>query len=68
MGLTGCIKHWEFGGYSNILPLIKLGLTRQESSPHSPTISYSRCCNKRNNDNATKIFIPITDCPFQFLL
>ncbi len=35
--LTRGIKHWGLSGYSNILLRIKLGVTRQESSPQSPT-------------------------------
>ncbi len=38
--LTRGIKHWGLSGYSNILPRIKFGVTGQESSPQSPTISY----------------------------
>lgn len=38
--LTRGIKHWGLGGYSNFLPRIKFGVTGQESSPQSPTISY----------------------------
>jgi len=37
---THGIKHWGLSGYSNILPRIKFGVTGQESSPQSPTISY----------------------------
>jgi hypothetical protein len=37
---TRGIKHWGLSGYSNILPRIKFGVTGQESSPQSPTISY----------------------------
>ncbi len=37
---TCSIKHCGLGGYSNILPRIKFGVTGQESSPQSPTISY----------------------------
>ncbi len=33
-------KHWGLSGYSNILPRMKFGLSGQESSPQSPTISY----------------------------
>jgi len=40
--LTCGIKHWGLGGYSSILPRIKFGVIRQESSPQSPTISYRR--------------------------
>jgi hypothetical protein len=36
---TSCIKHWGLSGYLNILPRIKFGVTRQESSPQSPTVS-----------------------------
>jgi len=38
--LTRGIKHWGLSGYSSILPRIKLGVTGQDSSPQSPTISY----------------------------
>jgi len=38
--LTSGIKHWGLSGYSSILPRIKFGVTGQESSPQSPTISY----------------------------
>jgi hypothetical protein len=38
--LTRGIKHWGFSGYSSVLPRIKFGVTGQDSSPHSPTISY----------------------------
>jgi hypothetical protein len=38
---TTCgIKHWGLSGYANSLPRIKFGVTGQESSPQSPTISY----------------------------
>jgi len=37
---TRGIKHWGLGGYLGILPRIKFGITGQESSPQSPTISY----------------------------
>ena len=37
---TRGIKHWGLSGYVSILPRIKFGVTRQESSPQSPTISY----------------------------
>ena len=37
---TRGIKHWGLSGYLNILPRIKFGVTRQESSPQSPTVSY----------------------------
>jgi len=38
--LTCGIKHWGLGGYSSILSRIKFSVTGQDSSPHSPTISY----------------------------
>ncbi len=38
--LTSGIKHWGLSGYSSILPRVKFGVTGQESSPQSPTISY----------------------------
>ena len=38
--LTSGIKHWGLSGYASILPRIKFGVTGQESSPQSPTISY----------------------------
>jgi hypothetical protein len=37
---TRGIKHWGLSGYLNILPRIKFGITGQECSPQSPTISY----------------------------
>ena len=37
---TRGIKHWGLGGYANILPRIKFGVSGQESSPQTPTISY----------------------------
>ncbi|MCB0539804.1 MAG: hypothetical protein KDE33_19975, partial [Bacteroidetes bacterium] len=40
--LTSGIKHWGLNGYSSILPRIKFGVTGQDSSPQSPTISYRR--------------------------
>ena len=39
-GTTRGIKHWGLGGYSNILLRIKFGVTGQDCSPQSPTISY----------------------------
>jgi hypothetical protein len=50
--LTRGIKHWGLSGYSSILPRIKIGLTGQESSPQSPTISYRRplCARLRNTN------------------
>ena len=38
--LTCGIKHWGLGVYSSILSRIKFSVTGQDSSPHSPTISY----------------------------
>lgn len=40
--LTRGIKHWGLSGYVRFLPRIKFGVTGQESSPQSPTISYRR--------------------------
>lgn len=37
---TRGVKHWGLSGYTSILPHIKFGVTGQESSPQSPTISY----------------------------
>ena len=37
---TNGIKHWGLSGYASVLPRIKFGVTGQESSPQSPTISY----------------------------
>jgi hypothetical protein len=37
--ITRGIKHWGLSGYSGVLPRIKFGVTGQESSPQSPTIS-----------------------------
>ena len=41
---TRGIKHWGLSGYANILPRIKFGVSGQESSPQSPTISYRQRC------------------------
>lgn len=38
--VTRGIKHWGLSGYLSILPRIKFGVTGQDSSPQSPTISY----------------------------
>jgi len=38
--ITRGIKHWGLSGYLNILPRREFGVTGQESSPQSPTISY----------------------------
>jgi hypothetical protein len=40
--LTSGIKHWGLSGYVIVLPRIKFGVTGQDSSPQSPTISYRR--------------------------
>lgn len=40
--ITRGIKHWGLGSYASILPRIKFGVTGQESSPQSPTISYRK--------------------------
>jgi hypothetical protein len=40
--LTSGIKHWGLSGYASVLPRIKFSVTRQGSSPQSPTISYRR--------------------------
>jgi len=37
---TRGIKHWGLSDYSSTLPRIEFGVTVQESSPQSPTISY----------------------------
>ena len=37
---TRGIKHWGLSCYTNILPCIKFGVSGQESSQQSPTISY----------------------------
>jgi len=38
--VTRGIKHWGLSGYASVLPRIKFGVTGQDSSPQSPTISY----------------------------
>ena len=40
--VTSGIKHWGLCGYTSVLPRIKFSVTRQDSSPQSPTISYRR--------------------------
>jgi len=40
--LTKAICNKGFSGNSSILPRIKFGVTGQDSSPQSPTISYRR--------------------------
>jgi len=37
LAITSGIKHWGLSGYSSVLPRIKFGVTRQESSTQSPT-------------------------------
>jgi len=58
--ITSGIKHWGLGGYANFLHRIKFGVTGQESSPQSPTISYRRPLQasreKRQRQNERKIF------------
>lgn len=39
---TRGIKHWGLSGCMCFLPRIKFGVTGQESSPQSPTISYRK--------------------------
>ena len=52
---TRGIKHWGLSGYSNILPRIKFGVTGQESSPQTPTISYRQTLAARlKNEPANK--------------
>ena len=43
--VTSGIKHWGLGGYSSVLPRINFGVTGQDSSPQSPTISYRQPLN-----------------------
>jgi len=38
--VTRGIKNRGLSGYTNVLPRIKFGVTGQDSSPQSPTISY----------------------------
>ncbi|MBN2237187.1 MAG: hypothetical protein JW729_06480 [Bacteroidales bacterium] len=66
--VTRGIKHWGLSGYVSVLSRIKFGVTRQVSSPQSPTISYRHpLCNivglqrkkhglvdKSNNSNKNK--------------
>ena len=53
--LTRGIKHWGLGGYSNILPRIKFGVTGQDSSPQSPTISYRQPLYATFKDNTETV-------------
>ena len=50
---THGIKHWGLGGYASILPRIKFGVTGQESSPQSPTISYRQTLGASFNPGET---------------
>ena len=43
--ITSGIKHWGLSGYTSVLPRIKFGVTGQDSSPQSPTISYRQPLN-----------------------
>ena len=52
--VTRGIKHWGLSGYVNVLPRIKFGVTRQESSPQSPTISYRRPLWVIKDEHSTK--------------
>jgi hypothetical protein len=47
--LTSGMKHWGLSGYSSALPRIKFGVTRQESSTQSPTISYRQSVRQNYN-------------------
>ena len=40
--ITSGINHWGLSSCASVLPRIKFGVTGQESSPQSPTISYRR--------------------------
>lgn len=51
--LTSGIKHWGLSGYSSVLPRIKFGVTGQDSSPQSPTISYRQPLSVTLNDTTT---------------
>jgi hypothetical protein len=55
---TRGIKHWGLSGYSNILPRIKFGVTGQESSPQSPTISYRHRYSQLDYNVTFKHLIP----------
>lgn len=50
--VTRGIKHWGLSGYSNFLPRIKFGVTGQEISPQSPTISYRHRCGQCFEDDS----------------
>ena len=49
--ITSGIKHWGLGGYASVLPRIKFGVTGQDSSPQSPTISYRQTLCTINQDD-----------------
>jgi hypothetical protein len=59
--LTSGIKHWGLSGYSSVLPRIKFGVTGQDSSPQSPTISYRHplafIVKTETDDRMTKEFL-----------
>jgi hypothetical protein len=50
--VTSGIKHWGLSGYANILPRIKFSVTRQESSPQSPTFHTA---NRFNSNRSYKL-------------
>jgi len=50
-GTTLDIKHWGLNGYSIFLPRIKFGVSWQETSPQSSTISYRKRCVQYIKDN-----------------
>jgi len=55
--LISGIKHWGLSGYSSVLVHFKFGVTRQNSSPQSPTISYRRPLLATNNNKLTNLSI-----------
>jgi hypothetical protein len=55
--ITSGIKHWGLSGYASVLPRIKFGVTGQDSSPQSPTISYRQPLPTRQGEHSTKINI-----------
>jgi hypothetical protein len=57
--LTSGIKHWGLSGYASVLPRIKFGVTGQDSSPQSPTISYRRPLWATQKDNSETFNIHI---------
>jgi len=58
--ITSGIKHWGLSGYTSVLPRIKFGVTRQDSSPHSPTFHtanrYKQAEEKKQRPNNNEIF------------